>query len=94
MKKQKAQQVHASKRFEERYGLRFTQRLDDHIRCAVHSGGAILLQRTSLRASVYECLFRVSGNETDDESLIGKLIILRFVFDKKRNQVVTALPRE
>lgn len=94
MKKKKSQQIHASRRFEERYGLRCTQRLEDYLRCAVHGGGAFFVRSTSNRAKVYDVLFRPQAAETDDETKIGKLMIIRFVFDKQRNQVVTALPRE
>lgn len=94
MKKEQSQKIHADRRFQERYGLRYTQRLQDYLRCAVHSGGAFKVRHQSHRTAIYDVLFRPQKSETDDESKIGKLMIIRFVFDRKRNQAVTALPRE
>jgi Cu/Ag efflux pump CusA len=93
MDKKQSQKIHATKRFKERYGLNLTQRLEDYLRCAVHSGGAFLVKYDSKRTQIYDVLFRPQKKETNDIEKIGKLMIIRFSFDKKRNQVVTALPR-
>jgi hypothetical protein len=94
MRKDKSQQKHAYRRFKERYGINYNQRLSDYLRCAVHSGGAISVCRSSNRVSIYDALFRPQNGEVDDETLVGQLLIIRFAFDRNRNQVITALPRD
>jgi len=91
--KRKGQQVHTARRLWERYGIKYKQHIDDHLRCAVHSGGAVLIERTSNRVAVYDALYRIKKVDTDDPARVDKVIIIRFVYDRNRNSIATALPR-
>ena len=92
--KRKAQLIHAGRRFKERYGIYYKQHIEDHLKCAVHSNGAELVERQSNRVAVYDALYRVKKGDTDDPQQVGRVIIIRFVYDRNRKSVATVLPRE
>jgi len=93
MDKKEAQYVHAKKRLLERYNLKYVQHIEDHIRCAVKSGGAELIYKSSKRVCIYDVIYRLKNFDVEDANLVGKLIIIRFVYDHARNSVATFLPR-
>ena len=83
MNKPKAQREHFRKRLRQRYpGLEMTPREIREIASAIRNGNprARCVHRESLTRTHWEVEFK------------GEII--RLVYDKKRSQVITALPRE
>ena len=92
--KSDSERIHSHRRAIERYGLKASQNMRDKLRCSVKSGGAEVVRRQSLRVTVYDAIYRIQSCDTDDESRVGKLVILRFAWDKVRGEIITFLPRE
>ena len=91
--KKKGERFHARQRLFERYGLKYSQNIRDKLRCSVVSGGAFFIKKQSNRVKIWESLYRVQRCDTDDESKVGMLVILRFAYDKERKEIITFLPR-
>lgn len=90
--KARAQQDHAKRRFQERYGLRLTQFIHDGLVHAIHSQGATLVRRQSHRVCLYDIDMDVRAADIADDTRVkpGKMTI-RVVYDKQRRNIVSAL---
>jgi hypothetical protein len=87
-----AQKRHAKRRLATRYGLKLSDHLMQYCRHAIKSNKAILVERQSLRVAVYDMLYTITTKDTDDPDMVGKEVMIRFVYDKNRKQIVSALP--
>ena len=78
--KKKSQQSHATRRLTQRYGIRFTQKMQEDLRRMINNGEVRVLEKQSQRVTVCEVTYE------------GRLI--RFAYDNKREQIATFLPTE
>lgn len=88
------ERFHATRRLDERYGLRLTQYMRDFFRCAVKSNGAFFVRRQSNRVSIFDIVYRVHAGDTDDPFRVGEVVTIRFAYDRNRREVITMLPRD
>lgn len=72
--------VHARRRARERYGLEFGPTTESEVLRVIQSSRSRLIERQSNRVSVHEVT-------------LGDGLVVRVVYDRKRKQVVTFLPR-
>jgi hypothetical protein len=76
--KRKSQSIHARKRFIQRYAIDFTKSMEQEVIAEIRCGRAPLFDKQSLRVSIYDVYYKGS--------------VMRVVYDKKRNVIVTVLP--
>jgi len=75
--KKQAQNVHARRRFQQRFGISLTKELKDEILDTIHKGWANFVEKQSNRISLFDVFVK------------GKKI--RVVYDKMRKNIVSAL---
>ena len=79
-KKAKDLRIHANKRLRQRHGMPLCNKLRNTLIKAVQDDEAVFVERQSNRVTVWE--YTVDGE------------LLRFVYDKKRKEIVTFLPHD
>lgn len=85
MKSKKHRQVeHTSKRFQERFGIHYTQFIKDQILNKIHSGKAVLHMKSTNRISLWDVEL-----ETKE-----KTIMVRVAYDRLRRNVASVLTME
>ena len=75
--------IHAGRRLEERYGIKYLQHVHDYLISKIRNGKANLIKRQSNRVSIWDIDYPIDGTNT----------IIRAVYDKERKTFCTFLPR-
>jgi elongation factor P--beta-lysine ligase len=76
--KERAERIHAERRFIERVGIDLTQNLHELLVSQIKKGKLKFVERQSVRVTLWET--ELNG------------ITVHLVYDKKRKQIVTVLP--
>ena len=79
LSKKQCERLHARKRFFERYGLNFNNKIERLFLQIIKDGKARLVERQTNRVIILDVYY--------------KLKPYRIVFDKKRKAIITALPK-
>ena len=83
--KKRCQVEHTAKRFQERYGMIYTQYIKDQLLHKIHSGKATLHVKSTNRISLWDVEL-----ETQDH----KKVMVRVAYDRQRRNVASVLTME
>ncbi len=93
-KKSKNQKIHGKRRFEERYGIRYSQFIIDSIKHKIHTNQTRNIRKQSLRVSIYDLDIVIQEKDIIDSTKLkdGDIVTMRVVYDRIRKNIVSALP--
>lgn len=90
--KKRAQKIHTIRRLSERYGIKYSQRINDYALHQIHSGEAIFVFQQSHRVTVWDVSLDIRETDIIDSRIASVgLTTLRFVYDANRKSLVTVL---
>ncbi len=95
MSKARTLKNHTKKRLLERYGLNYSQYIEDNIKGQISKNKAILIHKQSNRVSVYLCQYNILEKDIADPDLakVGDSNIF-IVYDKHRKTIITVLTEQ
>lgn len=90
--KHKTLEEHTKRRLAERYGLKYTQLLHDTLLYNLRNGKAQLVQKQSLRVTVFDSVYEVRETDIDDHAKAKPgQVRIRFAYDRNRKTLITVL---
>lgn len=90
--KDKAINIHFTRRMEERYGLKINRRVRAELVKWIKRGKAVYLERISNNRSMLEVPIFLSGVLVKDNENVKFGDKLVMIYDKKRQRLITVLP--